>query len=226
MENFFRQPVLDIIYDAVCEEFERSILEDNTERTKYYDIMEEEEKLQNELKEIVGKEDKEKLHKLMQVIREIEQYCCEETDYWNRKYFKLGFCYLTQINSKIDKDEIKKSIPQKINKHIENKEEQFSSQVHNFLDSIRNGDIEEEKKKCLLELVKKMKQGTKTQKERFIKYYDLNCEGGIYKLSELSKREGCNGSSFKISVVSIISYLVNLEGNDKEELSKIIGITK
>ena len=93
MEEFFKQPILERLYDSLSVEFEESLLNDTNEYEKYHDITKEEEKLYNMLKEIVGN-DKDKLSNLMNVITEIEDYCCQETEYWNKKYFKLGFTYM------------------------------------------------------------------------------------------------------------------------------------
>lgn len=103
IEKFFREPMLDLLYDAICIDFEKAILEDKNENQKYYDISAEEDKLHNMMIEIVGNED-EKIKKLMGIIRELEDYCCKETEYWNKKYFKLGFSYLLQVISQKDRN--------------------------------------------------------------------------------------------------------------------------
>ena len=214
MEEFFKQPVLERLYDSLSIEFEESLLEDNNEYKKYHDILEEEEKLQNKLKEIVG-EDETKLQKLMEVIRKIEDYCCKETEYWNKKYFKLGFTYMLQLQTSVDRT--KKNIKQ------ENKKEKVSSLLHNFLNSLRENEIEENQKNKFFDFIESLKIGTKLQKRRFCLYYNFDKEENKLSYTEISKKERCTSDAAAYSIKRFIQLLICMESEkDTKELLKLI----
>lgn len=201
MEEFFKQPILETLYDSLSVEFEESLLNDTNEYKKYHNIIKEEEKLYDMLREIVGN-DKDKLSNLMNVITEIEDYCCAETEYWNKKYFKLGFTYMVSLGNPKDFTRLK--------------ENKFSLQVHNFLDNIRIKDIDKNKKILLADFIKGLEDGTEKQKRRFLMYYNLMPNSNnILNYSDIAKMEGCSISAIKTSVISIVSYLVRLEDSQK-----------
>lgn len=215
MEEFFKQPVLERLYDALSIEFEESLLEDQDEYKKYHDILDEEKKLQNKLKEIVGK-DEEKLRKLMGVITEIEEYCCKETEYWNKRYFKLGFTYMLHLQSQVvgTKEIIKK---QKDNK------EEVKILLHNFLNSLRDDEVDENQKKRFFDFIENLKIGTKLQKRRFCLYYNFDKEENKLSYTEISKKERCTSDAAAYSIKRFIQLLTCMEGEkDKKELLKLI----
>lgn len=208
MEEFFKQPMLERLYDSLSIEFEENLLNDKNEYKKYHDIIDEENKLFTMLEEIVG-DDKDKLSKLMNVITEIEDYCCKETEYWNKKYFKLGFTYMVALGNPRDFTKLEK--------------DKFSLKVHDFLDNLRSNDIDKNKKILLANFIKNLEKGTEKQKRRFLMYYNLipNCDE-IFNYSDIGKIEGCSSSAIKTSVISIVSQLVHLEDSQKELLLTII----
>lgn len=222
IEKFFREPMLDLLYDAICIDFEKAILEDKNERQKYYDISAEEDKLHNMMIEIVGNED-EKIKKLMGIIRELEDYCCKETEYWNKKYFKLGFSYLLQVISQKDRNMgylFSKNEAGEIVGRVQ--KNNFSVKVHDFLDKLRENSISNEQKNKLFQLVNKLEKGTKKQKRRFSFYYNLINNEKIFKVKEIAEMEKCDSSAIRPAVSRITSLLVNSQGEIKEELEKII----
>ncbi len=222
IEKFFREPMLDLLYDAICIDFEKAILEDKNENQKYYDISAEEDKLHNMMIEIVGNED-EKIKKLMGIIRELEDYCCKETEYWNKKYFKLGFSYLLQVISQKDRNMgylFSKNEAGEIVGRVQ--KNNFSVKVHDFLDKLRENSISNEQKNKLFQLVNKLEKGTKTQKRRFSFYYNLINNEKIFKVKEIAEMEKCDSSAIRPAVSRITSLLVNSQGEIKEELEKII----
>lgn len=222
IEKFFREPMLDLLYDAICIDFEKAILEDKNENQKYYDISAEEDKLHNMMIEIVGNED-EKIKKLMGIIRELEDYCCKETEYWNKKYFKLGFSYLLQVISQKDRNMgylFSKNEAGEIVGRVQ--KNNFSVKVHDFLDKLRENSISNEQKNKLFQLVNKLEKGTKTQKRRFSFYYNLINNEKIFKVKEIAEMEKCDSSAIRPDVSRITSLLVNSQGEIKEELEKII----
>ena len=154
------------------------------------------------LKQIIGN-DKDKLSDLMNVITEIEDYCCKETEYWNRKYFKLGFTYMISLGN-----------PKNFSRLVKDR---FSLQVHNFLDDIRIKNIDKNKKVLLADFIKDLQNGTEKQKRRFLMYYNLmpNSNNNILNYSDIAKMESCSMSAIKTSIISIISYLVRLEDSQK-----------
>lgn len=216
LENVFKQPVLDLLYDSISIDFEKAILNDKEERKKYYDLSDEENKLQDMLIEIVGNEN-EKMKKMMGLVRELENYCCQETEYWNKKYFKLGFAYMLQIIAQKDK------VTGNLFLMNENKEkDKFSLKVHDFLDILRQNKVSIKQKRKLKELVGKLKKGSETQKRRFSFYYNLINEDNILKVKDIAEIEKCNSSSIRPAIVRITALLVNSRGEIKEELEKII----
>lgn len=110
MEEFFKQPVLEKLYSLLNDEFEEEVLADNTEGKEYYDILAEEHKLYKMLIEVVGN-DNDKLDKLKDILKQLEDSYTKESKYWNKKYFKLGFTYKIQLKylSKLEKIERKKT---------------------------------------------------------------------------------------------------------------------
>lgn len=201
MEEFFKQPILERLYDSFSLEFEESLLNDISENKKYHDIKKEEEKLYNRLKQIVGN-DKDKLNNLMNVITEIKDYFGKEKKYWNKKYFKLGFTYIISLKNFKDFTRLEK--------------DRFSLQVHNFLDNIRIKNIDKNQKELIIDFIKDLGNGTEKQKRRFLMYYNLMPNiNNIFNYSDIAKMENCSISAIKTSVISIVSYLVRLEDSKK-----------
>lgn len=202
MEEFFKQPILEKLYDSLSVEFEESLLNDTNENKEYHDTTKEKAKLYNMLKQIVGN-DKDKLNNLMNVITEIEDYCCKKTEYWNKKYFKLGFTYMVSLGN-----------PKNFTKSEKNK---FSLQVHNFLDCIRTKNLDKNQKILLAYFIRDLENGTEKQKRRFLMYYNLmpNSNNNILNYSDIAKMESCSISAIKTSIISMISYLVRLEDSQK-----------
>lgn len=94
--------------------------------------------------------------------------------------------------------------------------DKFSLQVHNFLDDIRIKNIDKNKKILLADFIKDLENGTEKQKRRFLMYYNLMPNNNnILNYSDIAKIEGCSISAIKTSVISIVSYLVRLEDNQK-----------
>lgn len=212
MEDFFKQPVLEKIYDLLSVEFEESLLNDENEYKKYHNIIDEEEKLYKIMEDIVGK-DEDKLNKLMSIIRELEYYCCKETEYWNKKYFNLGFTYMIGLR-----------IPETFSRL---NMDRFSSEVHSFLDNLRETNISNKQKELLFTFVNDLKEGTEKQKRRFLLFYNLNPNSNkILSYNDIGEMEGCSGSAIKNSVFSIESLLVRLENEQKEIFTAIMKSCK
>ncbi|MCI8444635.1 MAG: hypothetical protein HFJ37_05785 [Clostridia bacterium] len=201
MEEFFRQPILEKLYHYLSTDFEEKLLHDKKESKKYYAILAAEEQLYSTLKEIVGN-DKNKLEQLMYIITQLEDYCCKETEYWNKKYFKLGFTCMIDI--KIPKN----------SRHSE--KYNFSMKVHNFLDSLRTKNLDKKQKSLLSTFINNLKNGTEIQKRRFLMYYNLipnNDE--LLGYCDIGKIEHCSGSAIRTSISAIILQLVRLEDPQK-----------
>ena len=144
MEEFFKQPILEKLYDYLSVDFEEKLLHDKKESKKYHDILAEEEQLYLMLMDIVGN-DKNKLEKLMCIIKELEDYCCKETEYWNKKYFQLGFTCMIDTKTPI--------ISKPTEKH------NFSTKVHSFLDSLRTKTLCEKERLLLSTFISDLKKG-------------------------------------------------------------------
>ncbi len=215
MEEFFKQPALDRLYEALSVEFEESLLEDEEEHKKYHNILDNEENLQNELKEIVGQDEK-KLKKLMNVIRELEKYCCEETDYWNKKYFKLGFTYMLRLQSQVNNST-------EIVKKQKNNKEQISSLLHQFLNALRDNEVDPNQKLNFFNFIENLKIGTRLQKRRFCLYYNFDTDDNKLSYTEISKKERCTSEAVIYSINRFIQLLICMESEkDKNELLKLI----
>lgn len=201
MEDFFKQPILEKLYDYLSTDFEEKLLNDKKESKKYYDILAEEEQLYLMLMDIV-ENDKDKLKKLMCVIRELEDYCCKETEYWNKKYFQLGFTCMIDTKTPI------------ISKPSE--KETFSMRVHTFLDTLRTKKLDEKQKLLLSTFINNLKKGTESQKRRFLMYYNLIPNTNkLLGYSDIAKIEHCSSSAIRNSVGAIILQLVRLEDSQK-----------
>lgn len=95
--------------------------------------------------EIIGN-DKDKLKKLFCMIKEFEDYCYKETEFWNMMYFKLGLTCMIDINT-----------PKSFSY---SKRYTFSTKVHDFLVNIRTKNINETQKLLLFTFIKDLKKGT------------------------------------------------------------------
>lgn len=100
MEDFFRSPILDKIYEARCNEFETRILRKDEENSKFHRSALIEEQLTNLIKETVT--DEEIRNKILEKLNEYELAVSNITDLWNKEYYKLGI-----IDSEKIKQEIK-----------------------------------------------------------------------------------------------------------------------
>lgn len=201
MEEFFKQPILEKLYDFLSVEFEEKLLHDKKESKKYHDILAEEEQLYFMLMNIVGN-DKDKLEKLMCIIRELEDYCCKETEYWNKKYFQLGFTCMIDTKTPINSKSFEK--------------QDFSMKVHNFLDNLRTKTLDEKQKSLLLTFINELKKGTESQKRRFLMYYNLIPNNNkLLGYTHIAEIEHCSSSAIRNSVGAIILQLVRLEDSQK-----------
>lgn len=209
MEEFFKQPILEKLYDYLSVDFEEKLLHDKKESKKYHDILAEEEQLHFMLMEIVGN-DKDKLEKLMCVIRELEDYCCKETEYWNKKYFQLGFTCMIDTKTPIFSKPTEK--------------QDFSTKIHNFLNSLRTKTISEKQKLLLSTFVSDLKKGTESQKRRFLMYYNLiPNNNNLLGYTDIAEIEHCSSSAIRTSVGAIILQLIKLEDSQKLLFLNIIN---
>lgn len=220
MEKFFKLSVLERLYETLTTDFEQSILNDNIEGKEYYTLQIKKDKLYNILKDIIGN-NKEKLNNLFDIIRQLEQCYCEETDFWNKKYFKLGFVYTFELRAQIEDSKNILIQEDKTNTEFEN--ENLSLQIHNFLDNIRQNKINKKQKIVLNNFIKNLEKCTDIQKRRFLMYYNLLPNNNqILTYTDIGKIENCSGSAIKISVISVISQLIHLDKNKMEILLNII----
>ena len=145
---------------------------------------------------------KEQLQDFNKIMTQLESYTCKATDFWNRKYFKLGFTYMIDICMPGDFVILEK--------------EHYYKKVHDFLNSIRMKHLSEHQKTLLINFIENLDKGTEIQKKRFFMYYNLiQNTNKILNYSDIEKIENCSTSAIKASITSIISKLVNLTGNKK-----------
>lgn len=100
--------------------------------------------------------------------------------------------------------------------------EKYSFLVHNFLDSIRKGDISRKKIIIFLDFVNSLNYGTEIQKRRFIMFYDFLSIERLETFSTIAKKENCTYPAIKNCVSRITCILVNLKNEEKNKLTEII----
>lgn len=92
----------------------------------------------------------------------------------------------------------------------------FSTKVHNFLDSIRTKNINEKQKLLLLTFINKLPKATEIQKRRFFMYYNLMPNiNQLLGYTDIGRIEHCSSSAIRTSVVTIILHLLKLEDSQK-----------
>lgn len=224
MEKFFKKPFLDILYNSISEEFEELIIKDKKQNKQYNEFCLKQDKCYNMLKKIVN-EDEQKLNAVKQVIREIEQCNSDQINYWNRKYFKLGFIYMLKL--KIYEEETKTIPLTNKNMNIKFKDEAlkefYSFTIHNFLENLRHLHLNETSKISFFNFINNLEKATKKQKRRFLMYYNLIPDNNkVLGYADIGKIENCRGSAVKISVISVVSQLVNLDENKRKTFLDII----
>lgn len=138
MEDFFKQPLLDKLYDFLSTDFEKNLLSNNNEKEQYDNIVGKQKELYNMLKTLIINE-KEAMEKFTQIILELKNISFQKTEYWNRKYFKLGFTYVIELIMPENIQILEREI--------------FSQKVHNFLYDIRNKTINKKQKTLLIDLI-------------------------------------------------------------------------
>lgn len=216
MEEFFKQPMLERLYESFSGEFEEKVLKDKNEYKKYLGIIDKEEKLCKMLEKIIGN-DNDKLKELMKAVVEMEDSCLEEIDFWNRKYFKLGFTYMLELYLQTQGEKSIKPIKK------EDEKEEISFLVHNFLNNLRERKIEENQRKIFFDFIKKLDIGTKLQKRRFCLYYDIGENEKVPTFDSIAKKESCTKEATTYSIKRFASLLVNLSDEDnKRQLLEII----
>ncbi|MCI8761086.1 MAG: hypothetical protein HFJ34_08310 [Clostridia bacterium] len=100
----------------------------------------------------------------------------------------------------------------------------FSIQVHSFLDSIRNKNINEKQKLLLSTFINELPKATEIQKRRFFMYYNLIPNNNqLLGYTDIGRIEHCSGSAIKTSVGAIILHLIKLEDSQKLLFLNIIN---
>lgn len=88
MEKLFNSPILDKIYEARCDEFERKILQKKGRNNKFHKSILIETRLTNLIKKTVV-DDKSK-EEILKKLDEYELAVSETINLWNKEYYKLG----------------------------------------------------------------------------------------------------------------------------------------
>lgn len=92
----------------------------------------------------------------------------------------------------------------------------FSIQVHRFLDSIRNKNINEKQKLLLSTFINELPKATEIQKRRFFMYYNLVPNSNqLLGYTDIGRIEHCSGSAIRTSVGAVILHLIKLEDTQK-----------
>ena len=96
MEEFFEKSILERLYDSLNMDFRSNILSIESNYKNYYTMVNAERKLLTSHKDIIGNDPK-KVNKIMSIIKEIQFYYNQESEFWNKNYFKLGFTYMVDL---------------------------------------------------------------------------------------------------------------------------------
>lgn len=134
MEEFFEKSILEILYDSLNMEFRSHILPIENNYKNYYTMVNAERKLLTLLKDIIGN-DLKKVNKIISIIKEIQFYYNQESEFLNKNYFKLGFTYMVDLWNPNDFSRLER--------------EQYSNKVHDFFDNIKNKKLDYELKVLL-----------------------------------------------------------------------------
>lgn len=206
MGEFFKQPFLDKIYDSITENFQECILEEINEAESYRHLIESQMQIVYMLIEIP--KDKKDKDKLIKGISKLKEYFHKEIEFWDRRYFKLGFTYMEILRNP------KEFIC----------ENNFYLQIYNFLEYIKVKKIDEKQKSLLRNFINILDNCTETQKRRFFMYYNLMPNSNkIFDYSDIGKIEHCSCNIIKNSVNSIILQLTRLEDSQKSLFLTIIN---
>lgn len=103
-----------------------------------------------------------------------------------------------------------------------NNDIEFSTQVHLFLDAVRIGKVNNQKKEILYSLVMQLEHQTEKQKRRFIMYYGLNKNNNALKFSEISKIEKCSSSAIRDSIITIRNKITKIKNEKRQILLEIM----
>ncbi len=93
MEELFNRPILDQLYDSICDDFETMLLKKKNSDGKFTESLKVEEELINLMKKLV--KDEEILDKITDKLNKFELAFSNETDLLCKHYYKLGI-----VNSK------------------------------------------------------------------------------------------------------------------------------
>ena len=145
MEEFFEKSILERLYDSLNMDFRSNILSIESNYKNYYTMVNAERKLLTSLKDIIGNDPK-KVNKIMSIIKEIQFYYNQESEFWNKNYFKLGFTYMVDLCNPNDFSRLER--------------EQYSNKVHDFFDNIKNKKLDYESKVLLIDFIKNLQNGT------------------------------------------------------------------
>lgn len=92
----------------------------------------------------------------------------------------------------------------------------FSTKVHNFLDSIKTININEKQKLLLSTFINKLPKATEIQKRRFLMYYNLIPNSNqLLGYADIGRIEHCSSSAIRTSVGAVILHLIKLEDSQK-----------
>lgn len=141
MEEYFKMPLLEKMYQFQSEYFEEAVIKDIFESKRYFELQDIQDELWEKVKNMI--DNKEKQKELMDTFKNIEIYIHNENEYWNKEYYKLGFTNGIELNIK-GKDEVQIINKSKNSKKIIRKSDNSIS-IHNFLDKIR----ERKNKRCV-----------------------------------------------------------------------------
>lgn len=82
--------------------------------------------------------------------------------------------------------------------------------VHGILNYIKHGELTNNQKQTLYDIVMKLESKTELQKERFIMFYKLNpVQKEKYTLSSLAQFYNCTVSAVRCSIVGVITAIIN-----------------
>lgn len=171
MEEVFKNEILDDLYETRCEKFESAF---NGEYDKIEEIRNaklSEKELTRTIKELM--QDEEKQRQILENLNNFEGRSSEESNFWNKQYYKLGFADGMQF-----KEEIKQEMREKgENYNFDLSDSNLYDYIEDYIESQRMKKLRERKE------YKKKTDEIKNLKEKYPKVRSFIEDDEITELS-------------------------------------------
>lgn len=106
--------------------------------------------------------------------------------------------------------------------YVDKEREYLSVLVYDFLKTLRERKVTERKKQAFFNFIDNLDQGTEIQKRRFKMFFNVKENEKLEGYSSIGRKENCSCTAIRSSVIRIRAILVNLKGNEREQLINIL----